>query len=327
MTDVERIAAIIRDFQLTNSQFAQRTGISPSTLSNVLSGKTRPTLPIIMSISDNFPQISLTWLLKGDGEMYNQAAGSEAGVGEEGFPGFLSFDESNLDSGISNPDLGGFMQALDGVAGPNGGQDSSQNQSGSLDGNDRTLPSYGEGDASSSHVHAGSASVRHSAPSSQGGSLPAQGASLFPQDAAVSTLEVSSASLGTSASPQGGSPSSQGAQLSSSGVAYATKAGRQAPPVAGASFSSSAAAGASGREHGRNGVSGYSPREARVNGAADWNDGNARYGRAQQSERPALSASDIVRETMMQMKRPTRKVVEVHIYYDDGTYEVFGSGK
>lgn len=327
MTDVERIAAIIRDFQLTNSQFAQRTGISPSTLSNVLSGKTRPTLPIIMSISDNFPQISLTWLLKGDGEMYNQTAGLDAGVGEGGYPGFLSYDESNPNSGISSPDLGGFMQALDGVAAPNGGQDSSLYQSGALGDNDRTPSSSGEAAAAPSPGHAGSASARHAASSSQGGSLPAQGASLFPQDATAASLGASSSPLGTSSSPQGGSPSSQGAQLSSSGAAYASKAGMQAPPVAGASFSSSGAAGASGREHGRNGVSGYSPRDARANGATDWNDGNARYGRMQQNERPALSASDIVRETMMQMKRPTRKVVEVHIYYDDGTYEVFGSGK
>lgn len=34
--------------------------------------------------------------------------------------------------------------------------------------------------------------------------------------------------------------------------------------------------------------------------------------------------SDIVRATMSQMQRPSRKIKEVHIFFDDGTYEIFG---
>ena len=34
--------------------------------------------------------------------------------------------------------------------------------------------------------------------------------------------------------------------------------------------------------------------------------------------------SDIVRATMSQLQRPSRKIKEVHIFFDDGTYEIFG---
>lgn len=34
--------------------------------------------------------------------------------------------------------------------------------------------------------------------------------------------------------------------------------------------------------------------------------------------------SDIVRATVSQLQRPSRKIKEVHIFFDDGTYEIFG---
>jgi hypothetical protein len=35
--------------------------------------------------------------------------------------------------------------------------------------------------------------------------------------------------------------------------------------------------------------------------------------------------SDIVRETLEQTQKPQRKIVEVRIFFDDGTYETFYS--
>ncbi len=37
----------------------------------------------------------------------------------------------------------------------------------------------------------------------------------------------------------------------------------------------------------------------------------------------SLSAAEIVKETLMQMHHPKRNIVEVRIFFDDGTYEAF----
>lgn len=40
---------------------------------------------------------------------------------------------------------------------------------------------------------------------------------------------------------------------------------------------------------------------------------------------PAVSVQDIVTETLKQQQKPQRKIVEVRIFFDDGTFETFGS--
>lgn len=53
-------------------------------------------------------------------------------------------------------------------------------------------------------------------------------------------------------------------------------------------------------------------------------------GRSPQVSRPATSAlsiADVVRETLAVVQRPQRKIIEVRIFFDDGTYESFGGPK
>jgi len=40
---------------------------------------------------------------------------------------------------------------------------------------------------------------------------------------------------------------------------------------------------------------------------------------------PEAAVADVVRETMQQYLRPQRQIVEVRIFFDDGTYESFGA--
>jgi hypothetical protein len=42
-------------------------------------------------------------------------------------------------------------------------------------------------------------------------------------------------------------------------------------------------------------------------------------------EAPVQSLSDIVRETLSLVQKPQRKIVEVRIFFDDGTFETFSS--
>ena len=70
MTDSEKIAAIIADKHLTNAQFCQTCGLQPATLSHITSGRSNPSLAILRSINQGFPDINPLWLFTDEGDMY-----------------------------------------------------------------------------------------------------------------------------------------------------------------------------------------------------------------------------------------------------------------
>lgn len=72
MTD--RIRQIMEAQHMTQQVFATYIGTTPATLSGIFNGRTRPTINIIESIKKAFPNISLEWLMFGQGEMYQLAA-------------------------------------------------------------------------------------------------------------------------------------------------------------------------------------------------------------------------------------------------------------
>lgn len=59
---------------MTQQVFAQYLDMSPATLSSIYSGRTKPTLNIIEAIKRKFPDISVDWLLFGEGTMYPTAS-------------------------------------------------------------------------------------------------------------------------------------------------------------------------------------------------------------------------------------------------------------
>ena len=66
-----RIKAVIAALGLSDSQFADRCGISRSTLSLLLSGKNKKMSDIMLTqIHDAFPKVSIIWILFGEGEMF-----------------------------------------------------------------------------------------------------------------------------------------------------------------------------------------------------------------------------------------------------------------
>lgn len=72
----DRIAQIMKSEQMTQQDFAAALDISPSTLSSIFNDRTQPSLTIVNKIHERFPGISLTWLLYGNGDMY-EATGKE----------------------------------------------------------------------------------------------------------------------------------------------------------------------------------------------------------------------------------------------------------
>ncbi len=69
-SDKERIEQIIQSKKLNNIEFSNKTQLSPSTLSHILSERTKPSLTILRNIVEAFPDLNPMWVLLGQGEMY-----------------------------------------------------------------------------------------------------------------------------------------------------------------------------------------------------------------------------------------------------------------
>ncbi|MGL4852194.1 MAG: helix-turn-helix domain-containing protein [Phocaeicola sp.] len=67
----ERIATVVTKEGMTAAQFAEKIGISASSLSHILSGRNNPSLEVVMKIHKACSYMNLNWLLYGDGEMEN----------------------------------------------------------------------------------------------------------------------------------------------------------------------------------------------------------------------------------------------------------------
>ncbi|UKK54659.1 helix-turn-helix domain-containing protein [Prevotella sp. E2-28] len=69
----DRIRQIMESQHMTQQVFANAIGTTPATLSGIFNDRTRPTINIIESIKKKFPDISLEWLMFGQGDMYQQS--------------------------------------------------------------------------------------------------------------------------------------------------------------------------------------------------------------------------------------------------------------
>ena len=68
-----RIKSIINALGITDSQFADKCSISRPTLSLLLAGKNKKISDVMLSqIHMAFPEVSILWLLFGEGEMFKQ---------------------------------------------------------------------------------------------------------------------------------------------------------------------------------------------------------------------------------------------------------------
>ena len=101
-----RLKQLINFLELSDSQFADRCGISRATLSLLLSGKNKKISDVILSqIHEAFPQVSILWLLFKEGNITipsnDKGLPSQNGVDANLFTS--DFEKSNLD--INTPYL------------------------------------------------------------------------------------------------------------------------------------------------------------------------------------------------------------------------------
>lgn len=67
MNERERIELLMKSYNLSPSQFADRTGIQRASVSHILSGRNKPSLEIMLKIYDSFPGLDMKWLMTGSG--------------------------------------------------------------------------------------------------------------------------------------------------------------------------------------------------------------------------------------------------------------------
>ncbi len=81
----ERILQIMRRENMTQQDFAKAIEVSPASLSNIFNGKTNPTNNHVSAIHRRFPDISVNWLMFGEGDMYTTVSGeTKNGAGNDG---------------------------------------------------------------------------------------------------------------------------------------------------------------------------------------------------------------------------------------------------
>lgn len=68
MNERERIEFLMKCYELSPSQFAEKTGIQRASVSHILSGRNKPSLEVLLKIYDAFPELDLKWLMTGAGE-------------------------------------------------------------------------------------------------------------------------------------------------------------------------------------------------------------------------------------------------------------------
>ena len=79
---------------MTAGQFAEKIGLSPSSLSHILNGRNNPSLDVVMKIHKACSYVNLPWLIYGEGEMEGQPEVSKSN--EAGISGVSLFDESTF---------------------------------------------------------------------------------------------------------------------------------------------------------------------------------------------------------------------------------------
>jgi transcriptional regulator with XRE-family HTH domain len=70
---LDRIQEVMKNNELSSSQFAERLGVQRSGISHILSGRNKPSLEFISKIHFKFDSVSIQWLLFGEENQENNS--------------------------------------------------------------------------------------------------------------------------------------------------------------------------------------------------------------------------------------------------------------
>lgn len=66
----ERIQKLINTLGESNNRFAQRIDTSSAVISHIITGRNRPNLELVQKILRVFPNLRVSWLIMGEGDLY-----------------------------------------------------------------------------------------------------------------------------------------------------------------------------------------------------------------------------------------------------------------
>ena len=74
----DRIKQLMLSQHMTQQSFADFLGVSSASLSSLFNGRSNPTLTYVDAIKKKLPSINLSWLLYGEGPMFNTESSASA---------------------------------------------------------------------------------------------------------------------------------------------------------------------------------------------------------------------------------------------------------
>lgn len=92
----ERIYQLMEALGLSLSNFSDEVGIDKSSLSHIKTGRSKPTLEMMLKIISRYPDISLDWLILGGGTMRKETSNSQ---------GVDLFTQGNINIGVSETNI------------------------------------------------------------------------------------------------------------------------------------------------------------------------------------------------------------------------------
>ena len=104
----ERIEQIRLSKQMSYREFSEATGISASSLSSIANGRTLPTIKQVHAIHRRFPEISISWIMFGEGEMVEQPTsdGRQTLSGEQSHEAEINITATPVDTVNASNSMG-----------------------------------------------------------------------------------------------------------------------------------------------------------------------------------------------------------------------------
>ena len=87
---------------LTQKEFAARLCVAEGTLSSIFNGRTKPTSNLVNAVHTFFPEVSINWLMFGEGDMYVSAQPeAQEAPAQAGEQPALSFPEQSAEAALA----------------------------------------------------------------------------------------------------------------------------------------------------------------------------------------------------------------------------------
>ena len=100
----QRLQQFLNAENISQSQFADRLGVAKASVSHILAGRNKPGYDFIESLSRQFPNLNLEWLINGRGRMY-KVTGQEPEIPVQEADNIFENSLESIESQIDQPKI------------------------------------------------------------------------------------------------------------------------------------------------------------------------------------------------------------------------------